>query len=138
MGDIDGRSDQGWLGKIYSHLTQTFKARKGLRHNYMWDGDIIAMERRSDRAAPVGVLIFEGLRPPRADTSMSPIRHSYLPNFAEPMPCLRQTSAIGAPLSNFFNIPMICAYGNTDCFIVRLLACTDSAKIWRRGIGSHH
>jgi hypothetical protein len=35
------------------------------------------------------------------------------------------------PLSCFFSIPMICASVNRDCFIVRLLAWTDSPKPWR-------
>jgi hypothetical protein len=54
------------------------------------------------------------------------------------MPCLRQTSAVGDPLSCSFSIPMIYASVNRDCFIVRLLAWTDSTKIWRRFRGSGH
>jgi hypothetical protein len=41
---------------------------------------------------------------------------------AEPMPCLRQTSAVGVPPSCSFKIPMIWASVNSDRFIVRLLA----------------
>lgn len=55
------------------------------------------------------------------------------------MPCLRQTAAVGVPLSCSFEIPMICASANRDCLIVRLLAWTDATKNWRkfRGSGQH-
>jgi hypothetical protein len=50
----------------------------------------------------------------------------------------RKAFGVGIPPSCTFKIPMIRASVNRDCFSVRLLAWTDSAKNRRKFRGSGH
>jgi hypothetical protein len=50
----------------------------------------------------------------------------------------RKAFGVGIPPFCSYKIPMICFSVNRDCFIVRLLAWTDSAKNWRKFRGSGH
>ena len=53
-------------------------------------------------------------------------------------PCRRARSAVFAPASASFNIPMICSSVNLVRFIVRPLQGPDSNQSWRKIRGSGH
>ena len=54
------------------------------------------------------------------------------------MPCRRHTSAVAAPASCSFNIPMICSSLNLLRFIRPSLAGSDSTEKWRHSRGARH